>query len=300
MAELLDQKPSVLCPLVTPFRDGAVDVNTLESLISHLLDAGIDGMVPCGTSGEVASLSNDDYREVVTTTTRVADGVPVIAGATGTAIERVLDRVQIATEAGVDGVLIPPPYYHTATDSAGLERFYRSVADESQVPIYLYDIPSCTGQPLSPATVASLAEHETIVGVKDSSGNFEQFTTMLRRTPDEFRVYQGFDTQLVPSLIMGANGGICGASNVVPEAYPTLLDAVGTGELERVTAVQQSQIGPLFQHALEVGIAPTLKVAAAARGYLPSTEVRPPLTELDEEVRAEIVDTVETAVAELA
>lgn len=264
-------------PLVTPFADGAVDHDVLGRVVDHAVDGGVAGLFPNGTTGEFASLTAEERAAVVETTVAHADGRPVVAGVADTAVADVLAHATLAVEAGADALVVTPPYYHAATEPAGNETFLERIADEVSLPVLLYDIPSCTGNELAVDSVVRLAEHPNVIGMKDSTGDFTRFNSLLRETPDEFLLLQGFDAQLLPSLRVGADGGINALSNVVPEALSELYDEQDT---ERGKQVHES-IGPLFDACLEAGFAAGTKAALVRRGVLDRAETRPPTTAVD-------------------
>lgn len=278
----------ITCPLVTPFDDaGAVDEDALESLVDALLEGGIDGLFPCGTTGEFASLTFEERRRVVELTVDRVDGdVPVLAGAAATSVAETLESVETAADLGADAAVVVPPYFHTASDPAGNQDFFERVADESPLPLLLYNIPSCTGRPIALETLEAVADHEAIIGLKDSSGDFEYFLDAMRRTPDSFYCLQGFDTLLVPSLRMGADGGINALSNVAPAAYAEAFESAAT---ERGNDLQAA-ISGLFEPCRTHGFAPATKTALVHRGVIPTAAVRPPLVPVPETDEATIAD----------
>ncbi|WP_458210906.1 dihydrodipicolinate synthase family protein [Haladaptatus sp. NG-SE-30] len=282
----------VLCPLVTPFSDGGVDESALAALVERLEDAGMDGLVPAGTTGEFASLTDEEYRTVLRTTIDAAD-VPVMAGTADTTVPGTLDRIETAADAGADAALVVLPYFHGANDPAGNEAFLTAVADDAALPVYLYNIPSCTGQEIAPATVEHVGYHENIRGLKDSSGDFNYVLDVLSRAPEGFDLFQGFDSHLVPATLMGATGGINALSNAIPETFVAAHDAVVAGDLEQAREIGAERIAPLFQQCVTHGFAPATKAAVASRGWLETASVRPPLVELDEEAEAEIAEAVD-------
>lgn len=294
-----DRESEVLCPLLTLFSDGSIDEGALASLVETLLDAGMGGLVPCGTTGEFASLTEQEYQQVLKTTVDTVDErVPVVAGTAATSIPNTLDRLETARTLGADAGLVTLPYFHTANAPNGNEQFLVTIARESPLPIYLYNIPSCTGASISPETVASLAKEDSVHGVKDSSGDFNYFERLLELTPADFELYQGFDSYLVPGMLQGATGGINALSNAIPEAFVAAADAVAEEDVERARRINTEHIVPLFQHCIEHGFAPGAKVASAARGFIPETAVRPPLVEIEDDARAAIEDTVTSIAAE--
>ncbi|PHQ40225.1 dihydrodipicolinate synthase family protein [Halorubrum persicum] len=284
-------------PIVTPFdATGAVDADVLANHVETLVDAGLDGMVPCGTTGEFASLTDEECRTVIETAVEAADGrVPVLAGAADTTVSGVRDRLRFAAETGADAGLVTLPYYHTSTDSDGQRAFFERVADDSPVPIYLYDIPLTVGERIDPEVVAELAAHESVVGLKDTSGDLSGLDGVIRRTPESFTVFQGVDAQLYPTVTLGADGGINALSQVIPEAFVALGEALRAGDDDRALALHREAIAPLFARCADYGFAPATKVAAAHRGFIPDPAVRPPLTLPDAAGREAIAADVDAA-----
>ncbi|WP_410767366.1 4-hydroxy-tetrahydrodipicolinate synthase [Haloferax sp. DFSO60] len=279
----------VLCPLVTPFENGTVDEESLASLTEWLIDHDIDGVVPCGTTGEFASLSPSEWRTVIEVTTDAADGrVPVVAGVAGTNTERVSEQLEFAASVGADAALLPPPYFHTAPSPKGNLDFFESIADSSPLPIVLYNIPACTGQPIATETVTELANHDAVIGLKDSSGDFDYFLELLRETEDDFSLLEGYDQHFVSGVHAGSNGGINALSNVLPGVFASIRDEAFEGDTERALDIEQSALPQLFGYCLDYGFATVAKVGLVSRGVITSSEVRPPLVSLSDEVRNDI------------
>ncbi|MFB6108162.1 MAG: dihydrodipicolinate synthase family protein [Haloplanus sp.] len=291
---------SVLVPTVTPFADGAVDADALAALTDFLVGRGVDGLVPCGTTGEFASLDDDEYETVVSTTVDAAGDASVVAGTAATSVAGAVSRIETAADCGADAALLTLPYFHAANDPAGNERFLRAVLAETTLPVVLYNIPSCVGQSVTADLVTAVADHPDLVGMKDSSGDLTAFCDVIRRTGEEFHLFQGFDSQFVPGVSMGATGGINALANVVPEAFDAAVDAVQAGEFDRAREIQLDHVAPLFGACLDHGFAPVTKTALVARGVLDDDAVRPPLVELDADAAASVGETVESAVDALA
>ena len=284
-------------PIVTPFdADGDIDADALASHAETLVDAGLDGLVPCGTTGEFASLTDAERRTVVETTVEAADGrVPVIAGAADTTVAGARDRLAFAREAGADAALVTLPYYHTSTAPAGQRAFLEAVAADAPLPIYLYDIPATVGEPIDPDVVTDAAELDAVVGLKDTSGDLTALDAVLGAVPDSFTVFQGVDAQLYPSLSLGVDGGIHALSQAIPEVFVALGEAVRAGDDDRALTLHRRGIAPLFGRCGDHGFAPVAKVAAAHRGFIPDSTVRPPLTRPDEAAREAIAADVDAA-----
>lgn len=298
----IDVPPTAsLSAMVTPFdADESIDHDALSHVTDWTINGGIDGLVPCGTTGEFASLTREERRAVIETTVEAADGrVPVIAGAAATTVSDVRERIDDAAAVGADAALITPPYYHAANDPAGNRIFYERVAAESSLPIYLYNIPSCTSGPLAVDTVEALVSNDAIHGIKDTSGDFSAVERLIARTPDSFRILQGYDDHFVGAQVMGAGGGINALAGVFPEAFGSLCEAIDDGDVDRARGIQRRVLSPVFDAALEYGFAPATKVALCERGVLDSATVRPPLVELDESSRAAVAEVVAAALSSL-
>lgn len=282
----------VLCPIVTPLADGEVDEDALSSLTEFILDGGVDGLFPCGTTGEFASLAPDQRQQVLEIVSETAGDAPVIAGAAGTSVPETLARIEEAEAAGADAAAIVGPYFHTANDPEGTLRYFEAVAEDTTLPLYLYNIPMYVGNEIDAETVGALAEYDSVHGMKDTSGDLSYFLSVDRRTPEEFVLFQGFDTLLVPALRMGSNGGVHALANVIPEVFAELLDSADT---ERGATLQREAVAPLFELCVEYGFAPATKAALVHREVIPSDEVKPPLVSLDEGARTEIGEAVDRA-----
>jgi 4-hydroxy-tetrahydrodipicolinate synthase len=274
---------TALVPTVTPFSNGSVDAEGVADIAEFVLDGGADGLVPCGTTGEFASLTLEEYETVVSTSVDAADGAPVLPGAASTSVPGTLERIDIAADAGADAVLIVLPYYHGANAPEGNERFLRAVLEETSLPIILYNIPSCVGQSIDADLVEAVADHPKIAGMKDTSGDLTHLLDVVRRTDDDFHLFQGWDSQLVPAVSMGATGGINAVSNYLPGLMAEAIDAAAENDMERGRDLQLNHIAPLFNTSLEFGFGPTTKAALVERGVIDDDAVRPPLVELDDD-----------------
>ena len=284
-------------PIVTPF-DGAgdVDVDALASHVDALVEAGIDGIVPCGTTGEFAGLTADERRTAIETVADAADGrVPVIAGAADTAVPAVRAHLSAAAAAGADAGLVTLPYYHASTAPAGQRAFIDAVADDAPIPLLLYDIPETVGEPIDLDVLADAARRESVIGMKDTTGDLTALEAKLRETPDSFAVFQGVDAQLYPSASLGVDGGIHALAQAIPEVFVALGEAIRDGDDDRALALHRRAVGPLFERCADHGFAPATKVAAAHREFIPDPAVRPPLTLPDEDAREAIRTDVDAA-----
>jgi 4-hydroxy-tetrahydrodipicolinate synthase len=266
-------------PMVTPTegREGGVDVTVLESYTEFLVEGGVHGLFPCGSIGEFPSLTREERRTVVETVVEAAGDVPVLAGCGATSVADVVALTEDAAAAGASAAVVVTPYY-LGVDQAGLRGFYEAVADRSPLPVVLYNIPQRTGVTLEVATTVALADHENVVGVKDSSGGMAGLFRTVAETPEEFAVVQGLSMLALPSLDSGAAGLISGAANVFPAALSALYEAHRAGEYDRAVAISNEIAGPLVTAYADLPTAAALKHLVGHAGH----EVGPPVLPLSE------------------
>jgi len=288
MAESFD----VLTPLVTPFdADGDLDIDSLESLVRHVSAAGVDGVVPCGTTGEFETLSPQEYRTVVRSVVETApEDCRVVVGTAATDVSTVHERMAFAAEQGADSTLVVPSYYGGQASEAGNEAFFEQILADAPLPVYLYNIPGAVGQELSVDTVATLAESDAVAGLKDSSGDLPYVTRVMNQTPADFTVYQGHDGLFVPSLVLGGDGGVSALSHLLTDEIQRAGTAVADGDIGTARTVQREVLAPLSEACGEFGFAPTVKTLLADNDVIDHATVRPPRTGLPE-------DAVETVTA---
>src|ERR1700721_1892852 len=193
--------------LVTPFRkDLSLDEETLRLLIARQIEAGINFLVPCGTTGESPTLSHEEHLRVVAITLEEAEGkVPVLAGAGGYNTHHVIETARECERMGADGILSVTPYYNKPTQE-GLYHHFKAIAESISLPIILYNVPPRTNVNIDPATVRRLSEIENIIGVKEASGNISQITQVIQQVPEEFVVLSGDDALTLPLAAMGGRG----------------------------------------------------------------------------------------------
>jgi 4-hydroxy-tetrahydrodipicolinate synthase len=203
--------------LVTPFRkDLSLDEETLRKLVKRQIDAGINFLVPCGTTGESPTLSHEEHLRVVAITIEEAkDKVPVLAGAGGYDTRHVIEIVRACEKLGADGILSVTPYYNKPTQE-GLYHHFKAIAEATSLPVILYNVPPRTNVNIDPATVRRLSEIENIIGVKEASGSISQITQVIQQVPEDFLVLSGDDALTLPVTAMGGRGIISVASNVIP------------------------------------------------------------------------------------
>ena len=227
----------VFPPITTPFDDnGRVDYDDLDHNIRRLENAGVDGIVSCGSTGERSTLTPEEHRDVIEFTTNVAS-TPVIAGTGSPSTWETKELNEHASTVGADGALVLAPYYTSPSDD-DLVNHYSEIADDSDIPIILYNYPSAIGFNLSPDVVVELATHDTIVGIKDSLGDFKQINELTRRTKDiDFDIMSGWDSLIFPAINVGATGLVGITANVFPESIVELVEAAERNENEKAREI---------------------------------------------------------------
>jgi len=274
--------------LVTPFRDGEVDARALEALVEAQIAGGINALVPCGSTGEAATLTHEEHLAVVRAVVRAARGrVPVIAGTGSNSTAEAIRLTRGAEEAGADAALLISPYYNKPTQD-GIYRHYAAVADATGLPLILYNIPGRTGSNITPDTIARLARLPNIAGVKEASGNLAQVLEIIDESGADFGIYSGDDILTLPIMAAGGHGVIAVGANLMPRAYVELTDALLAGDLERAR-MQNHRLLPLMMAlTLEVNPIP-VKTALAMMGQC-ADEFRLPLTPMSPGARVRLED----------
>jgi 4-hydroxy-tetrahydrodipicolinate synthase len=266
--------------VITPFRGGQVDEEALRTLVERQIDAGIDGIVPCGSTGESATLSHLEHRRVVEIVIETAAGrVPVIAGTGSNSTREAIELTMHAKEAGAQGALLLSPYYNKPTQE-GIYAHYAAVAEETTFPIIVYNIPGRTASNISAETVGRLARLDHIVGIKEASGDLDQMAHIIARSPADFAVLSGDDAITLPLLSLGGKGVISTSANVAPERMCELVRRFQAGDLSGAQEVHY-QLLPLFD-ALFCETNPIPLKAAIATLGLCSDEIRLPLTRVSD------------------
>ena len=218
--------------IVTPFKNGKLDEKALGDLIEFQIKNGTDVIVPCGTTGESATLSHEEHHRVVEFTVQtVKKRVPVMAGAGSNSTSETMELTKYAKKAGADGVLLITPYYNKPTQE-GLYRHFKTVAESTDIPIVLYNVPGRTSVNMLPATVARLREIKNIVGIKEATGDLKQISEILRLCGKDFDVLSGDDFTTLPMLAIGGVGAISVTANGAPGDCAALFDAFFAGKME--------------------------------------------------------------------
>ena len=267
--------------LVTPFRNGEVDVEALEGLVEFQIAQGIHGLVPCGTTGESPTLSEEEDRLVIETVVRVTNGrVSVVAGTGSNNTASAIKYTKMAEEVGADGSLQVAPYYNKPTQE-GLFRHFAAIAESTSLPLVLYNIPGRTSVTIASETIAQLAEIPNIVGIKDSTLSMNMVSDIRRLCGEDFDILSGDDPMTLPLMALGGVGVISVASNVAPGAVSNLVNAMNSGDLARGRELHYRLL-PLIR-ALSVETNPIPVKAAASLLGLCSDELRLPLVPMSGE-----------------
>jgi 4-hydroxy-tetrahydrodipicolinate synthase len=267
--------------LVTPFRNGEVDVEALEGMVELQIQHGASGLVPCGTTGETPAMSEAEDRLVVETVVRAAKGrVPVIAGTSSNSTDMAIKYTRMAQEVGADGSLQVAPYYNKPTQE-GLYRHFAAIAESTELPLVLYNIPGRTGVTISAETMGRLAEIPTIVGVKDSTLSMNMIADVIDLCGEEFDVLSGDDPMTLPLIALGGRGVISVASNVAPGAVSDMVNSLLSGDFERGRELHYELL-PLFRSLFVETNPIPVKTAASLLG-LCSDEMRLPLVPMEGE-----------------
>jgi 4-hydroxy-tetrahydrodipicolinate synthase len=261
--------------LITPFKNDEVDFDALEGLVEFQIQQGIHGLVPCGTTAETPTLGEDEDRQIIRTVVRVADGrAPVIAGTGSNSTRSAVKYAKMAAEEGADGLLQVSPYYNKPTQE-GLYRHFSAVAESTELPILLYNIPGRTGVTIAAETVGRLAELPGIVGIKEATHSMDMAADIRRLCGEEFDVLSGEDSLTLPLMALGAKGVVSVAGNAAPGAMAELANALNSGDLERGREMHY-QLLPFFK-AMFMETNPIPVKAAASLLGLCSDEMRLPL-----------------------
>lgn len=280
-------------PVVTPFDDaGTVDEAKLREVVRWVTDRGVDFLLACGSTGESELLTADERARVVEV---VADEspVPVLAGVGHPGLAETLAQID-RVPAGVSGVLVVTPFYYDH-DQETLAAYYRQVADASDVPVYLYSVPSKTGVRLDPETVGELAEHGNVRGLKDSSGDLVALQRELRLVPDDFAVFVGHGGLYAQGLDAGTDGGILAVANVVPGRVADLLAAHRAGRTDEARRLGSTLVELNRAVTARYGVA-GLKAAMGLRG-VPAGRARSPHRPVDAEAEREIEGLLDAALS---
>jgi len=266
--------------IVTPFKNGEIDEETLRELVEFQIENGTDGIVPCGTTGEASTLDYDEHDRVIEIVVQQAKKrVPVIAGTGSNSTKEAIEITEHAKRVGADGALLVTPYYNKPTQE-GLYRHYKTVAEAVALPQVLYNVPGRTGVNMLPETVARLADVPNIVGIKEASGSLQQVSEILSLCGDSIEVLSGDDFVTFPIMACGGGGVISVTANIMPKEVAGLVDAFNAGDLEEARRLHLKLLR--ISNAMFIETNPTpVKTALGLMGKC-DDEVRLPLAPMSE------------------
>jgi 4-hydroxy-tetrahydrodipicolinate synthase len=267
--------------LVTPMRDGKVDEKGLIDLIEFQIDNGIHGIVPCGTTGESATLSFDEHKRVIELTATTVNGrVPVIAGTGANNTLEAIELTQSAKDSGADAVLSVVPYYNKPSQE-GLYQHFKAILEAVDIPMVLYNVPGRTVTNMLPATVARLTALPNVIGIKEASGSLNQISELVQLCPDNFIILSGDDFTAMPTVLVGGKGVISVVSNLEPGKMAAMIEAALKSDVAKAKALHYqlfTLMGAMFCYPSP---APAKK-GLELMGKIASGEVRLPMTGMDE------------------
>ena len=275
--------------LITPFRDGNVDYDAFVALLKRQTDAGIYFLVPLGTTGETPCLDEQERIKLLELTREHCGGRKVIAGGGTNSLAQTVRSIKLLEPHGADAFLIVVPYYNKPTQQ-GMYEYFKAVADSTDKPLVLYNVPGRTGANLLAETTLRLAEIENIVAVKEASGNYAQISEIIRNAPEGFSVLSGNDDETLPLMATGAAGIISVASNVAPRLMVELAEALMRDDMDTARRLHH-RLTPLFRNCFVESNPIPAKAALAAMGLI-SNELRLPLVPASEKTYALMRKTV--------
>jgi 4-hydroxy-tetrahydrodipicolinate synthase len=272
--------------LITPFSDGKIDADALVRLVDVQIDSGTSALVPCGSTGESATLTPDEHLEVVRLVVKAAKGrVPVIAGTGSNSTAEALHLTREAKRAGAAAALLISPYYNKPTQE-GIYRHYRTIAEESGLPLIVYNIPGRTASKIEATTIARLAELDGIIGLKEATGSLDEVQEVIRLAGDKIEVYSGDDTLTLPIMVAGGLGVISVIANVLPRQSAEVVEACQRGDWKRARELHYRMFPLMRALFLETNPIP-VKAAMSMLGYC-KDELRLPLLPMGDGARAKL------------
>jgi 4-hydroxy-tetrahydrodipicolinate synthase len=281
------QITGVWLPIITPFSDNKIDYESYHRLINYYSIKGISGIIPLGTTGEVPALSDYEFEKMIEKTLEYNnERLPVFAGIGGNYTAKVIDKIKIAQKYNIDGILSVCPYYNKPNQE-GIYRHFKSISEETDLDIIIYNIPYRTGVNIENETIYRLAQLQNVVGLKDASGDIKQTMALLLNPPKDFSILTGEDILFYLTLTLGGQGGILASSHLKTELFVDVYNNVKENNIKTALKIWKqlySFIPLLFK---EPNPAP-IKYCLKKQGLISSSEVRLPLTQISEQLRAKL------------
>ena len=275
--------------LITPFKNGAVDYDAFAALVDRQVEAGIDFLVPLGTTGETPCLSDEEKIKVLLLTKERAGDLPIMAGVGTNSLEHTIENIKLLEPHGVDAFLVVVPYYNKPPQE-GMYQYFKAVAESTTKPIVLYNVPGRTGANMTAETTLRLAQIENVIAIKEASSNRGQILEIIQGRPEGFLVLSGNDDETYPLMKEGADGIISVASNIAPVPCVKLAHAMMEGKVEKA-AMYHEKLMPLFRNCFVESNPIPAKAALAAMGLI-QNECRLPLVPAQQKTYDLMVETV--------
>jgi len=277
----MEKYHGAIVAIITPFINNEIDEQGLADLINFQIDNGTHGIVPCGTTGESATVSFDEHKKIIELTVKtVAGRVPVIAGTGANSTAESIDLARSAKASGADATLSVVPYYNKPNQE-GLYQHFKAIAEAVDIPIILYNVPSRTVTNMLPETVGRLAEFDNIIGIKEATASLQQITEVIRQCPDDFIVLSGDDFTCMPTVFIGGKGVISVTSNVHPRGMADLMEAALAGDLKKANEIHYS-LYPLMTSMFSAPNPVPAKKGAELLGKIKDGAPRLPLSGIDD------------------
>ncbi|MEE4136869.1 MAG: 4-hydroxy-tetrahydrodipicolinate synthase [Desulforhopalus sp.] len=277
----MEKYHGALVALVTPFIDGRLDEQGLIDLIEFQIANGTHGIIPCGTTGESATIDFDEHKRVIDLTVKTVNGrVPVVAGTGANNTLEAIELTESARKSGADAVLSVVPYYNKPNQE-GMYLHFREIAEQVDIPMFLYNVPGRTVVSIQAETVARLAEIDNIIGIKEASGSLEQYSDVIRKCPEDFIVLSGDDFTAMPATLIGGKGVISVISNVYPQGMAEMMVAALAGDLATARRLHYRMYDMMKMMFAAPSPAPAKK-ALELMGRIRSGLPRLPLAPVDE------------------
>ena len=275
--------------LITPFKDGAVDYDAFAALVDRQVAAGIDFLVPLGTTGETPCLTDEEKIKLLRLTKERVGDLPVMAGVGTNSLEHTIENIRLLEPHGVDAFLVVVPYYNKPPQE-GMYQYFKAVAESTPKPVVLYNVPGRTGSNMTSETTLRLAQIDNIIAIKEASSNRGQILEIIQGRPEGFLVLSGNDDETYPLMKEGADGIISVASNIAPEPCVKLAHAMMEGKVEKA-AMYHEKLLPLFRNCFVESNPIPAKAALAAMGLI-SNECRLPLVPAQQKTYDLMVETI--------
>ncbi len=290
----MEKYHGAIVAIVTPFINNEIDEQGLVDLINFQIDNGTHGIVPCGTTGESATVSFDEHKKIIELTVKtVAGRVPVIAGTGANSTAEAIDLAISAKASGADATLSVVPYYNKPSQE-GLYQHFKAITEAVDIPLILYNVPSRTVTNMLPETVARLAKFKNIIGIKEATASLQQISEVIRQCPDDFIVLSGDDFTCMPTVFIGGKGVISVTSNVHPRGMADLMEAALAGDIKKANEIHYS-LYPLMTSMFSAPNPVPAKKGAELLGKIKDGSPRLPLSGIDDKALEAVTAAMKSA-----